>query len=160
MISLVVAMADNGVIGANGALPWRIAEDMRRFKALTMGKPCVMGRRTWDSLPRKPLPGRRNIVVTRDRLFSAEGAILAHSLEQALEEAGQAQEICVIGGAEIYREALPRADRIHLTEVHADVEGDAKLASFDASAWRESWREDHAAADGPGFSFVTLERRA
>lgn len=151
MISLVVAMADNGVIGKGGALPWRIPEDMRRFKALTLGKPCVMGRRTWDSLPRKPLPGRDNIVVTRDPSFAADGAIVMHSLDAAL--ARKADEICVIGGTEIFAAALDRADVIHLTEVHGDVEGDVRMAPFDRAVWRESAREDHA-----GYSFVTLER--
>jgi len=100
IVSLVLAMAENGVIGKDGALPWRIPEDMRHFKALTMGKPCIMGRKTWDSLPKKPLPGRANIVVTRDRNFHAEGAIVAHSLDEAFARAGNAEEIAIIGGAE------------------------------------------------------------
>jgi dihydrofolate reductase len=159
LVSLVVAMADNGVIGVNGTLPWRVPDDLRRFKALTMGKPCIMGRRTWDSLPRKPLPGRHNIVVTRDPQFRADGVSLVHSLQEALAIAAGAEEICIIGGAEIYRAALPFADRIHLTEIHADVEGDTRLALFDRAIWRESRREDHGAGEGPRFSFVTLERR-
>lgn len=159
LVSLVVAMADNGVIGVNGTLPWRVPDDLRRFKALTMGKPCIMGRRTWDSLPRKPLPGRHNIVVTRDPQFRADGASLVHSLQEALAIAAGAEEICIIGGAEIYRAALPLADRIHLTEIHANVEGDTRLALFDRAIWRESRREDHGAGEGPRFSFVTLERR-
>ncbi|HVV64024.1 MAG TPA: dihydrofolate reductase [Rhizomicrobium sp.] len=159
LVSLVVAMADNGVIGADGTLPWRLPDDLRRFKALTMGKPCVMGRRTWDSLPRRPLPGRQNIVVTRDRAFRANGATVVHSLEEALANAADAEEICVIGGAEIYRAALARADRIHLTEIHADIEGDTRLSRFDRETWRETSREDRKADDGPDFSFVTLERR-
>jgi dihydrofolate reductase len=124
-----------------------------------MGKPCIMGRRTWDSLPRKPLPGRHNIVVTRDPQFRADGVSLVHSLQEALAIAAGAEEICIIGGAEIYRAALPFADRIHLTEIHADVEGDTRLALFDRAIWRESRREDHGAGEGPRFSFVTLERR-
>jgi len=160
IISLVVAMADNGVIGKDGRLPWRIREDMRRFKALTVGKPCIMGRRTWDSLPKKPLPQRPNVVVTRDRDFRADGAVVVHSLDEALLRAGDAAEICVIGGAEIYKAALPRAGRIHLTQVHADVEGDTHLAPFDCENWSETWREDHATADGLRYSYVTLERRA
>jgi dihydrofolate reductase len=159
LVSLVVAMADNGVIGVNGTLPWRVPDDLRRFKALTMGKPCIMGRRTWDSLPRKPLPGRHNIVVTRDPQFRADGVSLVHSLQEALAIAAGAEEICIIGGAEIYRAALPLADRIHLTEIHANVEGDTRLALFDRAIWRESRREDHGAGEGPRFSFVTLERR-
>ncbi len=160
IISLVVAMADNGVIGKDGRLPWRIREDMRRFKALTVGKPCIMGRRTWDSLPKKPLPQRPNVVVTRDRDFRADGAVVVHSLDEALLRAGDAAEVCVIGGAEIYKAALPRAGRIHLTQVHADVEGDTHLAPFDCENWSETWREDHATADGLRYSYVTLERRA
>ncbi len=97
VVSLVVAMADNGVIGKDGHLPWRIADDMRRFKALTLGKPCIMGRRTWESLPKKPLPGRLNIVVTRERGYLAEGAIVVHSFDEAMARAGGADEICVIG---------------------------------------------------------------
>lgn len=157
--SLVVAMADNGVIGKDGALPWRIPEDMRHFKALTIGRPCIMGRKTWDSLPRKPLPGRENIVVTRDPRFLAEGAAVFHSLEDAFARACGATEICVIGGTEIYKATLPFATRIHLTEVHGDFAGDAVLPPFDKTVWRETAREDHATADGLRYSYVTLERR-
>ncbi|HTT97810.1 MAG TPA: dihydrofolate reductase [Rhizomicrobium sp.] len=158
--SLVVAMADNGVIGKDGALPWRIPEDMRHFKALTIGKPCIMGRKTWDSLPKKPLPGRENIVVTRDRAFRAEGAVVFHSLEDAFAHACGAEEICVIGGSEIYSATLSFATRIYLTEVHGRFEGDASLPAFDISTWQETFREDHATADGLRYSYVTLERRA
>lgn len=159
IISLVIAIADNGVIGKDGRLPWRIPEDMRRFKALTIGKPCIMGRRTWDSLPRKPLPERLNIVVTRDGNFRADGAVVVHSLDEALLRAGDDTEVCVIGGVEIYKAALPRVGRIHLTEVHSDVEGDTHMAPFDRTHWRETAREDHATADGLRYSYVTLERR-
>jgi dihydrofolate reductase len=160
IVSLVVAMSDNGVIGREGVLPWRIPEDMRHFKALTMGKPCIMGRKTWDSLPRKPLPGRANIVITRDKNFRTEDATVVHSFDDALARAGHADEICVIGGAEIYSVALPSAHRIHLTQVHAKFEGDAHLAPFDTAIWRETAREDHATAEGLRYSYVTLERRA
>lgn len=162
MISLVVARAANGVIGNKGAIPWRIPEDMRHFKAITMGKPCIMGRKTWDTLPKKPLPGRTNIVVTRDEAFVAEGAVVVHAFEEALKraEAESPEEIAVIGGAEIYRAALPCAARIHLTEVHADVEGDVHMPVLDSAVWHEVVREDHSATGGsPGFSFVTLDRR-
>jgi len=160
-IVFVVAVADNGVIGAGGAIPWRIPEDMKRFKALTMGKPVVMGRKTWESLPRRPLPGRTNIVITRDKSFAAGGAVLAHSLDDALTKARaeKASEIAIIGGAEIYNAALPLATRIELTEVHKDVAGDARLAPFDSAQWREVAREDHATADGLKYSYVTLIRR-
>jgi dihydrofolate reductase len=157
MITLVLAMAENGVIGVKGAIPWRIADDMKRFKALTLGKPVVMGRKTWDSLPRKPLPGRTNIVVTRQADWAADGASKAFSLDAALAHAGDAAETMVIGGAEIYREALPRADRIELTEVHRAFDGDARFA-FDRSGWRESAREDHVTPDDLAYSYVTLVR--
>lgn len=160
-VVLVVAAADNGVIGRDGAIPWRIPEDLRRFKALTMGAPIVMGRKTWDSLPKKPLPGRTNIVVTRQTGWTAEGAVTAHSLEDAIakagETAGEAEEIFVIGGAEIYAAALPLATAIELTEVHADFDGDAVLPPLQGD-WEEVFREGHQTEDGLAYSFVTLER--
>lgn len=154
MITLVVAAARNGVIGKDGAIPWRLPEDMKRFKALTLGHTVVMGRKTWDSLPAKnrPLPGRRNVVVTRDAAWQGDGAERA-TLEAAL--AGD--DIFVIGGAEIYAAALARAGRIELTEVDADVEGDA-VFTFDRSQWWEVARQDHVSAQGLAYSFVTLER--
>ena len=158
MITLVLAMAENGVIGSNGAIPWRIAEDMKRFKALTVGKPVVMGRKTWDSLPRKPLLDRTNIVVTRQAGWSANGAVTASSLDDALDKAGNAADVMVIGGGEIYRAALPRADRIELTEVHGAFDGDAHFA-FDRASWREVARESRATPDGLAYSYVTLTRK-
>lgn len=158
-IWLIVAVADNGVIGRDGGLPWRIPDDMRRFKALTMGKPCIMGRKTWEGLPRKPLPGRANIVVTRDGKFQADGAVVVHSFDEALAQAGEAGTVAVIGGAEIYRAALPRAARIELTEIHADLDGDTRLAPLDRALWRETAREDHTTTEGLRYSYVTLERR-
>ena len=157
MITLVLAMAENGVIGRDGAIPWRIPEDMKRFKALTIGKPVVMGRKTWDSLPRKPLPERRNIVVTRQAGWHGEGAVSAVSLEDALNKAQNA-EVMVIGGGEIYRAALPHADRIELTEVHGAFNGDAHF-EFERSDWRETARETHATPDGLAYSYVTLSRK-
>lgn len=161
VISLVLARARNGVIGNRGAIPWRIADDMRRFKALTLGKPVIMGRKTWDSLPKKPLPGRTNIVVTRDRAFAAEGAVVVHDMGEALARADgeNPSEIAVIGGAEIYAAALPLASRVHLTEVDADFEGNAVMPPFDLSAWRETGREAHQTPEGLRYAFVTLERR-
>jgi dihydrofolate reductase len=156
IVSLVLAMAENGVIGKNGALPWRIPEDMRHFKALTIGKPCIMGRKTWESLPKKPLPGRANIVVTRDRNFRGEGAIVAHSLDDALTHAENVEEIAIIGGAEIYAAVLSRANCIYLTEVHAAFDGDASMPPFDPAIWCETARENHVG--DPSYSFVTLER--
>jgi dihydrofolate reductase len=158
VVSLVVARADNGVIGDAGRLPWHLPDDLRHFKAVTIGKPCIMGRKTWESLPRKPLPGRANIVVTRDRDFRAEGALVGHSLDEAFALAGAAEEICVIGGAEIIRLALARATRVHLTEIHAAFAGETTLPAFAPPAWRETTREDRATAEGLRYSYVTLER--
>lgn len=158
MITLVLAMAENGVIGDKGTIPWRIADDMKRFKALTLGKPVVMGRKTWDSLPRKPLPDRTNIVVTRQPDWSADGAVTAASLEDALGKAGDAADVMVIGGGEIYRAALTRADRIELTEVHGAFDGDAHFA-FDRAQWREVARASHTTPGGLVYSYVTLSRR-
>lgn len=154
-IVLVVAIADNGVIGKDGAIPWHISEDLKRFKALTLNHTIVMGRKTWDSLPRKPLPGRVNVVVTRQKDWSAEGAITASSLGQAT--AGTSGTVMVIGGAEIYERALPLASRIELTEVHKAFDGDARF-ELDRRGWTETAREDHVTPDGLGYSYVTLTR--
>ena len=152
---IVAAAAENGVIGAAGRIPWHIPEDMRRFKALTMGKAVVMGRKTWDSLPRKPLPGRDNIVVTRDPAWSAPGAIVATSPQAALAQA--TGDVMVIGGAQIYRALEPLATRIALTEVHGDFQGDA-FFKFDRRGWQEAARERHVTPDGLAYSYVTLIR--
>lgn len=154
-IVLVVAAAENGVIGKDGAIPWRISDDLKRFKALTMGHTVVMGRKTWDSLPRKPLPGRTNVVVTRQKDWHAEGAITAGSLGAAT--AGTSGTVMVIGGGEIYAAALPMATRIELTEVHQPFEGDAKF-EFDRSGWTETARESHITPEGLHYSYVTLTR--
>jgi dihydrofolate reductase len=161
VISLVLARADNGVIGANNALPWRIADDMKRFKAITMGKPIVMGRKTWDSFPKRPLPGRTNIVITRDANWRPDGAVVVHSLDEALARAESETpvEIAIIGGAEIYRLALSRANLIHLTEVHADAAGDVSLPAFDPAWWQETTREDRVTPEGLAYSYVTLVRK-
>lgn len=153
---LIYARAANGTIGRDGTLPWHIPADLRRFKALTTGKPMIMGRKTFESFP-APLPGRRHIVLTRDRGWRAEGAEAVHSPDEALKVAA-ADEIAVIGGAEINALFLPLAERIELTEVHADYPGDTVMPPLGA-AWREAFREEHAAADGrPAFAFVTLRR--
>lgn len=160
---LVVARAKNGVIGRDNALPWRISADLRRFKRLTIGKPVIMGRRTFESIG-KPLPGRHNIVLTRDVGWRADGVTVAPNLAEAVAAAGldpraRAPEIMVIGGAGVFAEALPSATRIELTEVHAAPEGDTVMAAPDPAAWRETAREDHAAeGDQPAYSFVTLVR--
>lgn len=164
MLSLVVAVSRNGVIGRDGGLPWHISSDLKRFKAITMGKPVIMGRKTWDSLPRKPLPGRTNIIVTRQPDFSAEGAHVARDAEAAVVLAARegAAEICVIGGGDIYRQFLPRAGRIYLTEVQMDVSGDTHFPVLDKAEWREVSREEVAAGPSDSASFVlrVLERVA
>jgi dihydrofolate reductase len=158
IVTLIVARAENGVIGRDGGLPWRLPDDLKRFKALTMDTPMIMGRRTFESLPRL-LPGRRHIVLTRDPAWQAEGAEPAATVAEALALAGEPR-VSVIGGVEVFRLFLPLADRIELTEVHAEVEGDTILPPFDASQWREVAREAHVASDGrPAYSFVTLARR-
>ncbi|WP_454885622.1 dihydrofolate reductase [Sphingomonas oryzagri] len=151
-IVFYVARADNGVIGKDGALPWRLPEDLKRFKALTMGKPMVMGRKTFESFP-SPLPGRRHIVLTRDAGWSKPGAEVAHDIEGAITLAGDAEEIAVIGGAEIYRLFMDRAHRIELTEVHRSPEGDTRMPPL-GTGWRVEKRE----LGGPDFDFVTLVR--
>ena len=137
MISLVYAQSKNGVIGADGGLPWHIPSDLKAFKQNTLGKPIIMGRRTWDSLPRKPLPGRQNIVITHQKNWSAEGAQVAYTAAEALAIAGDVHEICVIGGGEIYQLFLARADRIYLTEVDVIVAGDTLAPVLDAAEWWE-----------------------
>ncbi|MBB5711715.1 dihydrofolate reductase [Sphingomonas xinjiangensis] len=155
MITFHLARATNGVIGRDGQLPWRLPADLKRFKAQTMGKPMVMGRKTFESFP-SPLPGRRHIVLTRDSNWSAEGADVARTPEQALAMAGE--HAAIIGGAEIFALFLPLADRIELTEVHLDADGDASVPAF-GLGWTETAREDHSAqGDRPAYSFVTLDR--
>jgi dihydrofolate reductase len=155
-IAFVVAVARNGVIGRQGRLPWRISSDLKRFKAITMAKPVIMGRKTWESLPRRPLPGRLNIVITRDKRFQAKGALVAASVGDALARARQAQseEICVIGGSEIFREMLPMADRLYLTEVDLSPEGNVVFPPLDPKVWREISRETHAREEGDDTGFV------
>ena len=152
----ILARADNGVIGRDGGLPWRISADLNRFKALTQGTAMIMGRKTFDSLGRL-LPGRRHIVLTRDRGWRAEGAEVAHDVDEALDLAGNTA-VSVIGGSDIFRLLLPHTTRIELTEVHGGIGGDTFVPPF-GPEWREVAREDHAAeGDTPAYSFVTLER--
>lgn len=156
-IVLIVARADNGVIGIDGKLPWHIPADLRRFKQLTIGAPMIMGRKTFDSLPGL-LPDRRHIVLTRNRDWEEDGAEIAHSVEDAMRMAN-APHVSIIGGAEIYALFLPRADRIELTEVHLDAQGDTRLPPF-GEDWAEVARDAHPAEEGrPAFDFVTLKRR-
>ena len=161
MIAIIVAVAENGVIGTNNALPWRLPDDLKRFKALSLGKPVVMGRRTFDSIGR-PLPGRTNIVVSRQPGLAIEGALVAQSLAAALAAASGAPEIAVIGGAEIFRQVLPRTATIHLTRVHARIDGDVFFPDLDPAKWRETAVEHHAADERHqyAFTFVTLQRVA
>jgi dihydrofolate reductase len=162
-INLIFARAANGVIGRGGNLPWRLPEDMAHFKRHTAGAPVIMGRKTWDSLaPRfRPLPGRRNIVVTRQADWHAEGAERVADLPEALAlcQDPQVPEAWVIGGGQIYAEAEPLAQRVLVTEIAREVEGDTLAPRLDAAAWRETARESHVSSDGLPFSFVTLERR-
>lgn len=159
-VTLIVARARNGVIGASGGLPWRLPEDLAFFKRTTMGHPIVMGRKTWESIGR-PLPGRRSIVVTRDRNFVAAGAEVVHSLDEAIQRCADTEEIFVIGGAQLYAEALSRAERLLMTEIDADFEGDTFLPVTAAADWAETGREHHPANDtrAYGFDFVDYRRR-
>jgi dihydrofolate reductase len=159
-ISLLAAVARGGVIGRDGGIPWRIAEDVARFKALTAGHAVVMGRRTWDSLPDRyrPLPGRRNVVVTRNPDWSAEGAERAGSLEEALRMLEGAPRVFVIGGAQLYGASLAAADELLLTEIDRDFEGDTFFPEWDRAAFEEKLREERISEDGTPFAFVTYER--
>ena len=165
-IVFVVAIAENGIIGAGNAMPWRLKSDLARFKALTTGKPVIMGRKTFESLPRRPLPNRTNIVITRDAAYRAAGAIVTTSAADAgavaLGDAlrRSAAEIAVIGGAEIFRQWIDRADRLEITEVHAQPDGDTHF-DIDKAHWQETARIRHAAGpdDSADYSYVTYRRR-
>jgi dihydrofolate reductase len=159
-VALVAAVARGGVIGRDGTIPWRIPEDVAFFKELTTGHPVVMGRRTWESIPDRfrPLPGRRNVVVTRNPAWSAEGAERVGSVEEALRLVAGAERVHVVGGAEIYAAALPRADELVLTEIDADVQGDTFFPSWERDDFEEVSREPHVGVDGTPFAFVTYRR--
>jgi dihydrofolate reductase len=158
-LSIVVAMADNRVIGRDNGLPWRLPDDLKRFKELTMGKPMVMGRKTYDSIGR-PLPGRTTIVVSRQKDLQIPSCIVVTSIDAAIRAAGHAPEITLVGGAQLYREALPQVDRIYLTRVHADVEGDTFFPQLEPREWRETIVASHPADDrhAYAFTYVNLER--
>ena len=160
-VALVAAVARGGVIGRDSGIPWRLPEDMQRFRTLTMGHPVVMGRRTWESLPDqfRPLPGRGNVVVTRNSDWSAQGADRAGSIEDALRLLEGEGTVFVIGGGEIYAAALPSADELLLTEIDAEIEGDTYFPNWDPDDFEEVARERHVSSDGVGYSFVTYERR-
>ena len=159
-LNLIFARSLNGVIGREGKLPWHLPEDLAHFKRTTLGWPVIMGRRTWDSLPPKfrPLPGRPNIVVTRQSDWNADGALVAHDLGQALEACAPAAEVWVIGGAQLYALALPRASTVIVTEIDVEIEGDAYAPSLDDS-WVEVSRERHVSATGLSYSFLTYARK-
>lgn len=164
-VSLIVAAAENGIIGKDNDMPWKISSDLKYFKKTTLYKPVIMGRKTFESIG-KPLPDRTNIVITRDTSFTREGVITAHSLEMALDVAtGMAEvrgqrEIMIIGGAQIYALSLPIADRLYLTRIHAEIEGDASFPDLDEKEWLEYSREDHEKGekDSHDYSFIVLDR--
>jgi dihydrofolate reductase len=158
-VSVIAALAKNRVIGVENRLPWRLPEDLAHFKALTLGHPILMGRKTFESLGR-PLPGRRNVVITRNPDYRPEGAVVAHSIDAAIALCADADEIFFIGGAELYAQAIPLADRLYLTEVDVEAEGDAWFPDYDRSAFREVVRERHTGEKGDAlhFDFAVYER--
>jgi dihydrofolate reductase len=160
-VSIIVAVSASNAIGVGGDLPWHIPEDLQRFKAITMGKPIIMGRATWESIGRA-LPGRKSIVLTRQKGFAADGCEVAHSPQEALEIAGDVDEVLVIGGGKIYAQMLPLADRIYLTRVHASVDGDAYFPVLDKEEWSVIDREEFRAGDARSLAFTceTLVRRS
>ena len=160
LVSLICAVSRNGIIGRGNQLPWKLPNDLKRFKALTMGHPIIMVRKTFESIG-KPLPGRDNVVVSRQPGYRAEGCHVVASLEEALKVCRAAGEAFVIGGASLYEEALPAAHRIYLTEVHQDIAGDVRMPLMDHAVWGEISRENHPADDTHpyAYSFVTLEKR-
>jgi dihydrofolate reductase len=166
-IAFVVAVSKNGIIGRGGGLPWKLSSDMRFFKTITMGKPLIMGRKTWESLPKRPLPGRDNIVISRTRGYKAPGATVVSDPKAALSKAAMcasragSEEIAVIGGGEIFTLMLPSADRIYLTEVDLETEGDTRFPALDPAQWREIGREKfpRGEKDDAAFTIRTLDRR-
>jgi dihydrofolate reductase len=160
-LGVIFARARNGAIGKDGVMPWHLPEDLAHFKQVTLGCPVIMGRKTWDSLPPRfrPLPGRTNIVVTRQADWQSAGATRSGSLEEAIELCAGAPEVWVIGGAQIYAQALPLANTAEVTEIEADFEGDAFAPTFDA-LWKETARERHLSAKGVGYSFVSYQNTA
>lgn len=153
LVTLIVAVADSGVIGRDNALPWHLPDDLKRFKRLTLGKPVLMGRRTYESIG-KPLPGRQNIVVTRDANYRRDGITVVHDAGAALRAAGGAPEIMVIGGAELFRALLPLAGRVHLTRVHGNIEGDVFWPALDTQAWQLTGSETHDADERNAYAMT------
>lgn len=157
-LSIIAAVASNRVIGINNALPWRLPEDLKRFRALTMGHHIIMGRKTYESLGRL-LPGRTTVIVSRSRDYVVPGALVADSLKTALALCGDDTEVFVIGGAQLYRDGLPLADRLYLTEIAAEFAGDAHFPDYERFSWQEIFRESHVSESGLPFSYITLDRR-
>jgi len=160
LISIIAAMTDDRVIGINNSLPWKLPNDMKWFRQQTLGKPILMGRKTFESFGARPLPERTNIIVTRDQAYQAEGAVVAHSIDEALQAAGDVEEIMIIGGASFYEQMLPQAQRMYLTRVHTNVKGDAWFPRFDESQWGEVSRTDCDADERNAYahSFIILQR--
>jgi dihydrofolate reductase len=160
-ISMIAAMTDNGVIGIENRLPWKLPNDMKWFRQHTLGKPIIMGRKTFESFGSKPLPDRTNIIITRDENYQAKDSVVVHSIEEALQTAGEVEEVMIIGGASFYEQMLPRADRLYLTFVHANIEGDAWFPQIDFSQWHEVERIDCEADEKNALahSFVILDRK-
>ena len=160
-LSLIAAVAQQGVIGRHNALPWHLPEDLQHFKAITLGTPVIMGRKTWESLPEKfrPLPGRRNVVISRHRNYLAPGACVLDSLEKALEICADAPETFVIGGAELYQQAMSFAQRLVITEIALSIEGDAFFPVIDPQCWAEKSRQTHTSIGGLNFAFIDYIRR-
>lgn len=161
-IAMIAAMADDRVIGINNSLPWKLPNDMKWFRQKTMGKPIVMGRKTFESFGAKPLPGRTNIIISRDQSYQAEDCIVVHSIEDAIKAVGNVEEVMVIGGASFYEQMLPKADRLYLTFVHTQVDGDAWFPGWNETDWQEVERMNHDADEkNPhAHSFVILERKS
>ncbi len=157
VISVIAAMARNRVIGIANTLPWRLPEDLKHFKALTLGHHIVMGRKTYESIG-KPLPGRTTVIVTRDPEYRVEGCVTAHSIDAAIAACAGDAEVFFVGGAELYAQVLPRADRLYLTEIQAEYAGDARFPEFDRALWREDERRENLNPDGLAYHFVTYQR--
>jgi dihydrofolate reductase len=157
-INVIAAMAKNRVIGINNTLPWHLPEDLKHFKALTMGHHIIMGRKTYESIGR-PLPGRTTVIVTRDPHYRVDGCLTAHSLREAIDLCGGDEEVFFVGGADLYAQALPLADRVYLTEIQAEFDGDARFPVLEPAHWREVGRDAQVSAGGLAHHFVTYERR-
>ena len=161
VISLIWAMDENGLIGVDNSLPWKLPADMQWFRKNTLGKPIVMGRKTFESFGGRPLPQRTNIVITRDQTYQADGAVIVHSIEEAIKAAGDAEELMVIGGSSFYEQMLPQADRLYVTRVHGEFEGDAWFPAVDWSLWQEVERMDSEIDEKNGYacSFIGYQRK-